>query len=161
MCTWQTQPITMEAGHLGGTVLMPLCPQLITVFFGDWWGDGASLWLRSLEPTCQCRRHEGCRFNPWEGKTPLEEEMATYSSILAWKNPVDIGAWQATVHGVSKNWTQLSNWACRAIERLSGGGWRPEPLLQLEQLHISLVCYLGVPHKITLKKGLCLFKRMV
>ena len=25
-------------------------------------------------------------------------------------NPMDRGAWQATVHGVSKSWTQLSNW---------------------------------------------------
>jgi len=31
---------------------------------------------------------------------PQEKEMATHSSILAWKNPVDKGAWQATVHGV-------------------------------------------------------------
>ena len=30
----------------------------------------------------------------------LEEEMATYSSIPAWKNPMDRGAWQATVHGI-------------------------------------------------------------
>ena len=33
---------------------------------------------------------------------PLEKEMATHSSILAWKNPMDRGAWQATVHGVAK-----------------------------------------------------------
>jgi len=26
---------------------------------------------------------------------PLEKEMATHSSILAWKNPMDRGAWQA------------------------------------------------------------------
>ena len=26
-------------------------------------------------------------------KEPLEEGMATYSSILAWKNPMDRGAW--------------------------------------------------------------------
>ena len=26
---------------------------------------------------------------------PLEEGMATYSSILAWRIPVDRGAWQA------------------------------------------------------------------
>ena len=26
----------------------------------------------------------------------LEEEMATHSTILAWKNPMDTGAWQAT-----------------------------------------------------------------
>ena len=30
--------------------------------------------------------------------TPLEEEMATYSNILAWKNPMDRGAWWAIVH---------------------------------------------------------------
>ena len=32
----------------------------------------------------------------------LEEEMATQSSILAWKNPMDRGAWQAAVHGVKR-----------------------------------------------------------
>ena len=30
------------------------------------------------------------------GEDPLEEEMATHSSILAWKNPMDRGAWQDT-----------------------------------------------------------------
>ena len=39
----------------------------------------------------------------------LEKEMATHSSTLAWKIPLDGGAWQATVHGVAKSWTQLSN----------------------------------------------------
>ena len=36
---------------------------------------------------------------------PLEEEMATHSSSLAWKNSMDRGALQATVHGVAKSWT--------------------------------------------------------
>ena len=31
---------------------------------------------------------------------PLEKEMATHSRNLAWENPKDRGAWQATVHGV-------------------------------------------------------------
>ena len=31
----------------------------------------------------------------------LEEGMATHSSILAWRIPMDRGAWQATVHGVA------------------------------------------------------------
>ena len=35
--------------------------------------------------------------------------MATYSSTLAWKNPMDRGAWWASVHGVTKNRTQLSD----------------------------------------------------
>ena len=34
--------------------------------------------------------------------------MATYSSILAWRIPMDRGAWQATVHWVTKSWTRLS-----------------------------------------------------
>ena len=33
---------------------------------------------------------------------PMEKEMATHSTILAWKNPMDRGAWQATVHGVTR-----------------------------------------------------------
>ena len=31
-------------------------------------------------------------------KDPLEKEMATHSSILAWRITMDRGAWQATVH---------------------------------------------------------------
>ena len=38
---------------------------------------------------------------------PLEEGMVTYSSIPAWRIPMDRGAWQATVHRVTKGWTQL------------------------------------------------------
>ena len=34
---------------------------------------------------------------------PLEEAMATHSSILAWRMPMDRGAWKATVHGVSRS----------------------------------------------------------
>ena len=34
---------------------------------------------------------------------PLEEGVAIHSSILAWRIPVDKGAWQAIVHGVSKS----------------------------------------------------------
>ena len=37
--------------------------------------------------------------------------MATHSSILAWKNPLDRGNWWATVHGVTKSRTRLSDWA--------------------------------------------------
>ena len=34
---------------------------------------------------------------------PLEKGVATHSSILAWRIPMDRGAWQATVHGVTKS----------------------------------------------------------
>ena len=38
---------------------------------------------------------------------PLEESTAMHSSVLAWRIPMDRGAWQATVHVVTKSWTQL------------------------------------------------------
>ena len=43
----------------------------------------------------------------WEG--PLEEGMATRSSILAWIISMHKGVWQDTVHGVTKSQTQLSD----------------------------------------------------
>ena len=43
----------------------------------------------------------------WE--YPLEEGMATHSSIPAWRIPMDRGAWWATVHGAAKGWTRLSD----------------------------------------------------
>ena len=40
-------------------------------------------------------------------------------------NPMDQGAWRATVHGVTKNWTRLSNWSCsRSLAAI--GLWAPE-----------------------------------
>ena len=44
---------------------------------------------------------------PLNWKYPLEESMATLSSILAWRNPIDRGAWQVPVHRVTKSQTQL------------------------------------------------------
>ena len=34
---------------------------------------------------------------------PLEEGIATHSSILAWRNPMGRGAWQAIVCGVAES----------------------------------------------------------
>ena len=34
---------------------------------------------------------------------PLEEGMATHSSILAWRIPMDRGVWQAVVHRVAES----------------------------------------------------------
>ena len=37
----------------------------------------------------------------WED--PLEESMGTHSNILTWRIPMDRGAWQTTVCGVTKS----------------------------------------------------------
>ena len=42
-------------------------------------------------------------------KVPLEEGKATHSNILAWRIPMDRGAYWATEHGVAKSQTQLSS----------------------------------------------------
>ena len=39
----------------------------------------------------------------WED--PLEKDMVTHFSILAWRLPMDRGAWWVIVHGVAKSWT--------------------------------------------------------
>ena len=38
---------------------------------------------------------------------PLEESLATQSSVFAMENPMDRGAWRATVHRVAKSRTRL------------------------------------------------------
>ena len=41
--------------------------------------------------------------------TSLGGGMATHSSVLAWRIPVDRGAWWATVYVATKSWTRLSD----------------------------------------------------
>ena len=41
----------------------------------------------SKERAFQCRRCKRCGFDAWVGKIPLEEGMATHSSVLAWRIP--------------------------------------------------------------------------
>jgi len=57
------------------------------------------------EPTCNAGDWV-CSLG-WEDA--LEGGMATHSSIVSWRIPMDRGAWQATVHGVIKSQIQLSD----------------------------------------------------
>ena len=43
---------------------------------------------------------------PGLGRTPGGQHS---NPLPAWRIPMDRGAWWATVHGVPKSWTQLSN----------------------------------------------------
>ena len=47
-----------------------------------------------------------------------------HSSILAWKNPMDRGAWWAAVHGVANSRTRLSNFTLTCWRRK----WQPTPV---------------------------------
>ena len=48
---------------------------------------------------------------------PLEKEITTHSSMLAWKNTTDGGAWRATIHGVAKSQTQLNNFTITMVSK--------------------------------------------
>ena len=56
---------------------------------------GLPWWLSGKESACQCRK---LRFDSWVGKIPNGNTLQ--SSCLG--NPVDGGAWKATVHGAAK-----------------------------------------------------------
>ena len=45
---------------------------------------------------------------------PLGEDMATHCSILAWRIPMDRGAWRATVHGLQR---VVHDWATKHSTR--------------------------------------------
>ena len=65
--------------------------------------DGAS----GNEHTCQCRRHQRGRFDPWMGKA-----RATHSNILAWKIPwtEEPGRLQSIgSHRVRHDWSDLAS----------------------------------------------------
>ena len=51
-----------------------------------------------------------CGFDPWIRRIPWSRKCNPnqYSCL---ENPMDQGTWWTTVHGVAKNWTQLSKWA--------------------------------------------------
>ena len=85
-------------------------PNYIRAAFGNpREGKGLPRWCSGKESSCQCRRWDsgsisGSRRSPGEGNgTSLQ-----YSCL---GNPMDRGAWWATVHEVTDSWTQLSIWA--------------------------------------------------
>ena len=64
---------------------------------------GLPRWLRGKESSCQ----EDLGSIPGLGRSPGEGNgiPLLYSCL---ENPMDIGAWWATVYGVAKSWTQLN-----------------------------------------------------
>ena len=73
---------------------------------------------------------------------PLEEAMATHSSILAWRIPwTERGAWRATVHRVSEEWgmtERLNN------SNKKGESWKANGITAKAESADSTVCGLPV-----------------
>ena len=56
------------------------------------------------ESTCQCRRHQRCRFDPQVWKIPWSRKCNPLQCSCL-ENPTDRGAWWATVRGVTESVT--------------------------------------------------------
>ena len=59
-------------------------------------------WCCNKESIWQCKTHKRRRFAPWVGRSPgvVNGNPLQYSCL---ENPVERGAWWATVHGVTKS----------------------------------------------------------
>ena len=73
------------------------------IHFPKWSFPGGT---NGKEPACQCRRSKKLRLNLWVGKIPLEEKMATHSSILACGESHGQRS-LLEVHRIPKSWTVL------------------------------------------------------
>ena len=98
---------------------------LLHVFFCGFpfpgWASQGAQWLKNAGDTGHSVRSLG-------QEDLLEKEMATYCSISCLGNPMDRGASRATVHEVTKSWTQLSP---HALEKgFPGSASSQEPACQ-------------------------------
>ena len=73
-----------------------------------WSKQGLPRWRRGKESACQCRKQKNLGFDPWVGRYPGRGNgnSLQYSCL---GNPMDRGAWWATVHGVTKSRTRLEH----------------------------------------------------
>ena len=74
-----------------------------------WFANNNGLYSNLGFPGGSDSKESSCNVSDLRWEDPLEEGMLTHSSILAWRIPMDRGAWWATVHGVAKSQTRLSD----------------------------------------------------
>ena len=91
----------MEAGRerVQDRTLQPLSISSLTQHF-------LTSLVAQMAKNLPARQETRVRSLGWED--PLEEGMGTHSSILSWRIPMGRGAWQATVHEVTKSQIGLS-----------------------------------------------------
>ena len=103
------------------------CSKVMWCGITFWCFPGFSGGGSGKEPACQCRRPKEMLFPSLGWKDSPEEGNGNPLQNSCLENPMDRGAWWATVHRVTKSWTHWSNLACMHI-------WCfPRPLLSWDQ----------------------------
>ena len=96
--------------------------------------SGLSLWLSGKESTCNAGVTGDTGLIPGLGRSPGggHGNPLQYSCLV---NPMDRGAWQAIVHGVTKSWTWLSK-SKHERARIRGPG-------RIDNYNFLLISYLS------------------
>ena len=107
---------------------LPSPKALVSVYMSLYWGR-VSLVAQMVKnlPAMQKTRVQSLG---WEDSP--RRGSATHSSILAWRIPMDRGAWRAPVHSVAKSQTQLKRQSTHARV------WKGQEYLTLEQYDLEL-----------------------
>ena len=84
--------------------LLLLSPEILLTYLYKTWGfpGGTS----RKEPTCQCRRHKRCRFDPWVGKIPWRRVWQLIPVFLPGESPRTEEP-RAIVHRIAQSQTWL------------------------------------------------------
>ena len=111
-CGWRNKQVQMSKSFEGcGRRWLPK---------GCWGGfpGGTS----GREPACSAGAIRDAGSIPGSGRSPVEERgnLLQYSCL---ENPMDSGAWWATVHGVVKSQTRLEWWSTHTHTRLGWDCW--------------------------------------
>ena len=100
---------------------------------------------RGKEPVCQGRRHRDEGLIPGSGRSPGEEHgnPLQYSCL---ENPMDRGAWWATVHRIAKRQTRLKLFNMRTHTKSQWGGdsvpvsFHSSPIIKKQKIGIHDTC---------------------
>ena len=82
-----------------------------TVTYETWYVE-LPQWFSGKKSACNagdCLQYRIPGFDPWIGKSPWRRTRQPTLQYSCLENPMDSGAWQATVHRVAKSQTQLND----------------------------------------------------
>ena len=123
--SWPARPYSARGEHGPGATAA-----CFHYFSAGRWLQGFPGGASGKEPTCQCRRHKRCEFDPWVGKIPWRRAWQTTPIFLPgespWKEETG-GLWSMGLERVRHDLSNLEhlqvwlhnsrtqpNWKCRA-----------------------------------------------